>query len=53
MLFVLLYFPCVATVTTLRKEIGGRWAAFVVVNSLVMAWLAAFLAFRVLSLIIV
>ena len=53
MLFVLLYFPCVATVTTLRKEIGGKWAAFTVVNSLVMAWLAAFLAFRVLSLIIV
>ena len=44
MLFVLLYFPCVATISTLRKEIGGGWAAFTVVNSLVLAWVMAFLA---------
>ncbi|MGN0202169.1 MAG: ferrous iron transport protein B [Candidatus Cryptobacteroides sp.] len=44
MLFVLLYFPCVATISTLRKEIGRGWAAFTVVNSLVLAWLMAFLA---------
>ena len=50
MLFVLLYFPCVATVSALRKEVGVRWAAFVVVNSLVLAWIMAFLAFRVISL---
>lgn len=50
MLFVLLYFPCVATVSALRKEVGVRWAAFVVVNSLVLAWIMAFLAFRIISL---
>ncbi len=50
MLFVLLYFPCIATVATLRREIGGRWAAFTVVNSLVLAWVVAFLAFRLISL---
>ncbi len=42
LVFILLYFPCVATVSTLRKEIGWRWAAFSVINSLLVAWLAAF-----------
>ncbi len=43
MMFVLLYFPCVATIATLRREIGRGWAAFSVVNSVVLAWLVAFL----------
>ena len=38
MVFVLLYFPCVATISTLRKEIGAKWAWFSVVHSLVLAW---------------
>ena len=47
MLFVLLYFPCVATISTLRKETGWKWAAFSVVHSLALAWVVAWLAFRV------
>lgn len=43
MMFVLLYFPCVATIATLRREIGRGWAAFSVVNSILLAWLVAFL----------
>lgn len=43
MVFVLLYFPCIATVKTLRKEIGRRWALFTVANSLALAWVMAFL----------
>ena len=43
MMFVLLYFPCVATIATLRRQIGRGWAAFSVVNSLLLAWLVAFL----------
>lgn len=46
MVFVLLYFPCIATVATLRREIGRKWAAFTVVHSLLLAWLAAFLVFH-------
>ena len=38
MIFVLLYFPCVATIATLRRQIGRGWAAFSVVNSIVLAW---------------
>lgn len=42
LVFILLYFPCVATVSTLRKEVGWQWATFSVVNSLLVAWVAAF-----------
>ena len=31
LVFVLLYFPCVATIATLRREIGRGWALFTVV----------------------
>ena len=47
MLFVLLYFPCVATISTLRKEVGWKWALFSVAHSLVLAWVVAFLVFHV------
>lgn len=50
MVFVLLYFPCVATIGTLKRETNGKWAAFTVVHSLVLAWVAAFLVFRIVSL---
>lgn len=29
LLFVLLYFPCVATIGAIKREAGGAWAAFV------------------------
>ena len=44
LLFVLLYFPCVATIRTLRKEVGWKWALFTVAHSLCLAWLLAFFA---------
>ncbi len=52
MLFVLLYFPCIATVNTLRREIGRGWAAFTVIHSLLLAWAVAFVAFRLLTLLL-
>ena len=47
MVFVLLYFPCIATVATIRREIGRGWAAFTVVHSLLLAWLMAFAIFQI------
>ncbi|MCQ2348838.1 MAG: ferrous iron transporter B [Paludibacteraceae bacterium] len=41
LVFVLLYFPCVATISTIRREINIKWAIFLVVYSLVLAWLMA------------
>lgn len=47
MVFVLLYFPCVATISTLRKEIGAKWAWFSVVHSLLLAWVMSFLIHQI------
>ena len=46
MMFVLLYFPCIATIATLRREIGRGWAAFSVVNSILLAWIVAALIYQ-------
>ncbi|MCQ2311058.1 MAG: ferrous iron transport protein B [Paludibacteraceae bacterium] len=42
LVFTLLYFPCVATISTIRKEIGWHWSAFTVVHSVLLAWIIAF-----------
>ncbi len=51
LLFVLLYFPCVATIATLRREAGKVWAWFTVFHSLALAWLVSFLVYQIGSLI--
>ena len=50
MLFVLLYFPCVATIATLHREAGRKWAWFTVFNSLFLAWFVSFLVYQIGSL---
>jgi ferrous iron transport protein B len=47
MVFILLYFPCIATFIAIRKESGGwKWAIFTAVYTIVLAWVAAFITFR-------
>lgn len=41
--FCLLYTPCVAAVASIKRELGGKWAAVVVASQCVIAWLAAYL----------
>mgnify|MGYP002623330663 FL=1 len=41
LVFCLLYTPCVAAIATIRRELGGRWALFVVVLQCLIAWLCA------------
>ena len=43
LVFTLLYFPCAATIATIRRELNWKWATFTVVNSVVLAWVVAFL----------
>ena len=43
LVFSLLYTPCVAAISSIRREMGGRWAVSVVLWQCVIAWLAAFL----------
>ena len=40
--FVLLYPPCVAAISTVKSELGGRWAVAVFALQIGVAWLAAF-----------
>ena len=51
MLFVLLYFPCFATIATLRHEAGKGWAWFTVFHSLALAWLVSFIVYQIGSLL--
>jgi len=50
MLFVQLYFPCIATLATLRREIGLRWALFSLCLNMSLAWVVSFLIFQIGSL---
>jgi ferrous iron transport protein B len=52
MAFVLLYFPCVATITTLGKELGAKWAWFSLVQSMLLAWIVSFVIYQVGCLIV-
>ena len=47
MVFVLLYFPCIATFGAIMAETGGwKWAIFSAVYTIVLAWVAAFVVYR-------
>jgi ferrous iron transport protein B len=48
MVFVLLYLPCLATVTTIRRETGSyKWMVFSILYSTSIAWLVAFVVYQV------
>ena len=47
MLFVLLYFPCAATIATLHREAGKQWAWFTVFHSLFLAWFISFIVYQI------
>lgn len=50
MLFVLIYFPCVAVIAAIRKEASTAWAVFAMVYTTALAWIAAFLVWQIGSL---
>ncbi len=53
MLFILIYFPCIGVVSAISRESGHwKWAAFVVVYTSVLAYLASLILFQVGSLFI-
>ncbi len=43
LIFCLLYTPCVAAIAAIKRELGGRMAAFVVFTQCAIAWVCAFL----------
>ena len=51
MVFILLYFPCIATFIAIRNESGGwKWAILTAVYTIILAWVAAFITFNVAGL---
>ncbi|MDY5349388.1 MAG: ferrous iron transport protein B [Candidatus Ventricola sp.] len=51
LVFSLLYTPCVAAISSIKRELGGKWAVGVVVTQCVIAWIAAFLV-RLIGLLL-
>ena len=49
LVFSLLYTPCVAAVSSIKRELGGKWAVGVVVGQCAIAWIAAFIV-RIIGL---
>ena len=51
MVFILLYFPCIATFVAIKNESGKwKWALITAVYTIVLAWVAAFITFHIASL---
>lgn len=53
MLFVLIYFPCIATISAIVHEAGSwKWGIFVIVYTCALAWIVSFIVFQTGSLLI-
>ena len=53
MIFVMLYFPCVATIAAIAQEAGGwKWALFSVVYNTLVAWVAAWGVYQLTLLLV-
>ena len=51
LVFTLLYTPCVATIGTIKQEIGAKWALFSVIYSFAAAYVVSFIVFTIGSII--
>ena len=53
MFFVLLYFPCIATIVAIKNESNSwKWGLFTIAYTCVLAWIVSFLIYQIGSLII-
>ena len=52
LVFSLLYTPCVAAIASVRRELGGKWAAGLVLWQCALAWVAAMLVRAVCLLVL-
>lgn len=52
LLFILIYFPCVAVIAAIKKESGNwKWAAFTIIYTTGLAWIVSFIFYQIGSLI--
>jgi ferrous iron transport protein B len=52
MLFVLIYFPCVAVIAAIKKESDIKWAAFTMFYTTAIAWIVTFIVYQIGSLFV-
>lgn len=53
LIFVLLYFPCVAALAAIQKETGSwRWSAFAIIYTTALAWIVAYIVHQIAPLVI-
>ena len=46
LVFCLLYTPCVAAIASVKRELGGKWAAAMAAGQCVLAWIVAFIVYQ-------
>lgn len=51
LIFILIYFPCIAVVVTITKESNWKWAAFVVTYTTGLAWIVSFIGYQIVNLL--
>ena len=51
LIFILIYFPCIAVVAAIIKEANWKWATFVVFYTTGLAWLISFIVYQAGNLI--
>ncbi len=47
MLFILIYFPCVAVIAAIKKETNWKWAVFTMFYTTAIAWVVAFAVYQI------
>ncbi|RLD60952.1 MAG: ferrous iron transport protein B [Bacteroidetes bacterium] len=53
LLFILIYFPCVATIAAIKKESGSwKWAFFTVLYTTSLAWIVSFIVYQIGSVFV-
>ena len=51
LVFCLLYTPCVAAIASVKRELGGKWAAAMVFGQCLIAWVVAFVVYQIVGLL--
>lgn len=52
MLFILIYFPCLAVLVTVAKEAGWKWSVFLAFYTTLLAWLISFVVYNIGTLLL-
>ncbi len=52
LIFILIYFPCIGVVATIKNESESwKWAAFTIIYTTALAWVAAFVVYNIANII--